>query len=117
MTESTIALADANKGQAFTSFDVDAFEVPAGRAVYLQALDADGRLVQSMRTFVQAAPGTTRSCIGCHESKFDAAPSTPVRPPHADAPSKLQPESWGSGYVDYPGMIQPVLDRRITRPC
>lgn len=31
MTESTIALADANKGQAFTSFDVDAFEVPAGR--------------------------------------------------------------------------------------
>ena len=43
------------------------FEVPAGRAVYLQALDADGRLVQSMRSFVQAAPGTTRSCIGCHE--------------------------------------------------
>ncbi|QNJ90311.1 Fe-S cluster assembly protein SufD [Mycolicibacterium fluoranthenivorans] len=31
MTEPTIALADANKGQAFTSFDVDAFEVPAGR--------------------------------------------------------------------------------------
>ena len=46
------------------------FEVPPGRAVYLQALDADGRLVQSMRTFVQAAPGTTRSCIGCHEYKF-----------------------------------------------
>ncbi|MCV7357919.1 Fe-S cluster assembly protein SufD [Mycolicibacterium fluoranthenivorans] len=31
MTEPMIALADANKGQAFTSFDVDAFEVPAGR--------------------------------------------------------------------------------------
>jgi hypothetical protein len=45
------------------------FEVPSGRAVYLQALDGEGRLVQSMRTFVQAAPGTTRSCIGCHEHK------------------------------------------------
>ena len=50
------------------------FEVPSGRAVYLQALDADGRLVQSMRTFVQAAPGTTRSCIGCHEYKSARRP-------------------------------------------
>ena len=34
------------------------FEAPSGRALYLQALDADGRLVQSMRTFVQASPGS-----------------------------------------------------------
>ena len=33
------------------------FEVPSGRAVYFQALDADRRLIHSMRTFVQAAPG------------------------------------------------------------
>ncbi|MFI5380713.1 MAG: hypothetical protein ACHRHE_15550, partial [Tepidisphaerales bacterium] len=90
------------------------FEVPSGRAVYLQALDADGRLVQSMRTFVQAAPGTTRSCVGCHENKFDASPSSAVRPPHADTPSKLKPESWGSGFIDYPSMIQPVLDKHCV---
>jgi hypothetical protein len=92
------------------------FEVPSGRAVYLQALDADGRLVQSMRSFVQAAPGTTRSCIGCHEPK---AATTTV---HASLPEllnreprKLQPESWGSGYVDFPSMVQPVLDQRCVR--
>ena len=45
------------------------FEVPSGKAIYLQALDAEGRCVRSMRSFIQAAPGTTRSCVGCHEDK------------------------------------------------
>ncbi|MBM3881592.1 MAG: hypothetical protein FJ387_18015 [Verrucomicrobia bacterium] len=92
------------------------FEVPAGRALYLQALDAEGRLVQSMRTFVQAAPGATRACLGCHESKAGA-------PAHQNAlrdltqgrqPVRPQPESWGSGYLDYPSLVQPILDRRCV---
>ena len=49
------------------------FEAPPGRALYFEALDADGREVQRMRTFVQAAPGVTRTCIGCHEDKKSAA--------------------------------------------
>lgn len=93
------------------------FEAPAGKAIYFQALDGDGRLVQSMRTFVQAVPGVTRSCRGCHEEN-----ESPVPPGSAAAPSlalkkaaaKPRPESWGSGFVDYPSMIQPVLDRRCT---
>jgi hypothetical protein len=105
------------------------FEVPSGRAVYLQALDAEGRLIQSMRTFVQAAPGTTRSCIGCHENK-STAPSAPLRAatagssggsPHRGFPEllgrrphRLKPESWGSGYMDYPSMVQPVLDKHCV---
>ena len=92
------------------------FEVPAGRAVYLQALDADGRLVQSMRTFVQAAPGTTRSCIGCHEYKYSTtAGSDRMANTLGREPSRLQPESWGGGYLDYPSMVQPVLDRHCVR--
>ncbi|MFV2067145.1 MAG: hypothetical protein ACC645_09215, partial [Pirellulales bacterium] len=91
------------------------FEVPAGRAVYFQALDADGRLVQSMRTFVQAAPGVTRSCIGCHEQK-SSTPATGAGPPAIlqREPNRLEPESWGSGYLDYPSMVQPVLDRHCA---
>ncbi|MGO8752466.1 MAG: LamG-like jellyroll fold domain-containing protein [Thermoguttaceae bacterium] len=90
------------------------FEAPSGRGVYLQALDADGRIVQSMRTFVQAAPGTTRSCIGCHEYKY-ASPANERRPNLGDrTPSKLRPESWGSGYVDYPSMVQPILDKHCV---
>lgn len=91
------------------------FEAPSGKALYLQALDGDGRLVQSMRSFVQAAPGTTRSCIGCHEHKSRA----PVNRGFAEAhlgrpPSALVPESWGTGFVDYPTMIQPILDRHCA---
>jgi len=105
------------------------FEVPAGRAVYFQALDAEGRLIQSMRTFVQAAPGVTRSCIGCHEQKNAAPPPQGLRakglgfnPQPSTLPSalrrpprRLQPESWGSGFVDYPSMVQPVLDKHCVR--
>lgn len=90
-------------------------EVPAGRAVYLQALDADGRLIQSMRSFVQAAPGTTRSCIGCHEHKSTAPDSAMTPVALQRGPSQLSAESWGSGYLDYASMVQPVLDKNCTR--
>ncbi|MHC4584207.1 MAG: HzsA-related protein [Planctomycetota bacterium] len=91
------------------------FEVPSGRAIYLQALDAEGRMIQSMRTFVQASPGVTRSCIGCHENRFNTAGNTTDFPQTLKrTPSKLQPESWGSGFVDYPTMVQPILDKRCV---
>jgi hypothetical protein len=93
------------------------FEVPAGRALYLQALDGEHRLVQSMRTFVQAAPGVTRSCVGCHEPE-NATPSAAYTAPAASAarpPSRPQPESWGQGPLDYPTRVQPVLDRHCVR--
>ncbi len=91
------------------------FEAPAGRAIYLQALDAEGRLVQSMRSFVQAAPGTTRACIGCHEHKFSSPPpGKGLRKALRRPPSKPIPESWGTGFLDYPSMVQPILDRRCV---
>lgn len=91
------------------------FEAPSGRPLYLQALDDDGRLVQSMRSFVQASPGTVRSCIGCHEHKA----STPGTAANAiekfSQPAKqLAPESWGLGKMDYPTMVQPILDRHCA---
>jgi len=92
------------------------FEVPAGRAVYFELLDDEGREIQRMRTFVQAVPGATRSCVGCHEAK-KTAPLRPGRPPLAmlGEPARPEPESWGSGYIDYPSMIQPLLDKHCVR--
>ncbi|MHC4744512.1 MAG: HzsA-related protein, partial [Planctomycetota bacterium] len=90
------------------------FEVPSGRAVYLQALAEDGRLIQSMRTFVQASPGVTRSCIGCHEHKYSTARNMGNKKILKRRPEKLRPESWGTGFVDYPSMIQPVLDKHCV---
>ena len=90
------------------------FEVPAGRTLYWQALDRQGRLIQSMRTFVQAVPGVTRSCIGCHEYKFSAPASvTNMRAVRRD-PDRPKPESWGSGFIDYPSMIQPILSNHCA---
>jgi len=92
------------------------FEAPSGRALYFQVLDEDKRLIQSMRTFIQAAPGTTRSCIGCHEEKSNAPGSGVPRITRAlkGAPARLGPESWGTGYMDYPSMIQPIWDRHCV---
>lgn len=92
------------------------FEAPAGRALYFEALDEQNREVQRMRSFVKATPGVTRSCIGCHEHKYSA----PVRPDDlplamADGPATPEPESWGSGFVDYATMVQPIFDRHCVR--
>ncbi len=92
------------------------FNAPSGRALYFQVLDEDKRLIQSMRTFIQAAPGTTRSCIGCHEKKSSAttqayASSTKVP---SGGPKDLVPESWGTGFMDYPSMIQPIWDKHCV---
>jgi hydrazine synthase alpha subunit-like protein/concanavalin A-like lectin/glucanase superfamily protein/WD40 repeat protein len=91
------------------------FEVPAGRAVYFQALDEKGREIQRMRTFVQASPGVTRSCIGCHENKMIAPPNgkRPLAQKHP--PARPQPESWGSGFIDYATMVQPILDQHCVQ--
>ena len=88
------------------------FEAPAGRALYFQVLDKDMRLIQSMRTFIQAAGGTTRSCIGCHEKK-SSVPKLGTGAVRGE-PAKLRPESWGTGYMDYPSMIQPIWDKHCV---
>ncbi|MDR1053904.1 MAG: hypothetical protein LBL39_06975 [Planctomycetaceae bacterium] len=85
--------------------------VPSGKAVYFQLLDEDYKLVRSMRTFIQAAPGTTRSCFGCHEYTVPTKESS--RKGTGEA-RQLKPESWGSGPIDYPSMIQPIFNKHCV---
>lgn len=87
------------------------FEAPSGRALYFQLLDQDHRLVRGMRTFIQAVPGTTRSCAGCHEynPKASSMPRLANRTPRT-----LHDESWGGGYLDYSARIQPILDAKCV---
>jgi len=109
VTKNVIGVVDVREdGSAF-------FEVPPGRALYLQALDAEGRALRSMRTFIQATPGRTRSCVGCHENKMIAPPLGARRPQaRLHRPARIRDESWGSGFVDYPTMVQPILDRHCV---
>lgn len=86
------------------------FEAPSGRALYFQLLDQEYRMVRGMRTFIQAVPGVTRSCVGCHEyTPGPAAAAQPLREPR-----KLQPESWGGGTLDYSRDIQPIFDAKCV---
>jgi len=48
-------------------------EVPADRALALQAVDAEGRSVVNEMTWIYVRPGERRSCVGCH----GARPSAP----------------------------------------
>lgn len=51
------------------------FEVPANRFVYFQALDAEGKMVQSMRSGAFLQPGERYGCIGCHENRIETSRS------------------------------------------
>lgn len=55
----------AEDGSVFAS-------VPAETALLLQALDASGRVVQTMRSSFTVQRGERMSCLGCHESRTQA---------------------------------------------
>jgi mono/diheme cytochrome c family protein len=85
------------------------FPVPAGVAFFVQALDAQGMAVQTMRSATYLQPGQTATCIGCHEPRNSAPPN--VRPLAAlRAPSTIQPGPEGTWPLDYQVLVQPVLD-------
>jgi len=100
------------------------FEVPAGRSLFLQALDADFRELQRERTYVNYRPGETRSCNGCHGDSGRSVPPVDAPTPLAlqRAPSVLQPqpcdakENDGDGLagqvIHYPTDVQPIFDAK-----
>ncbi len=91
------------------------FTVPARTPVYFQLLDAKGYVVQTMRSWSTLQPGESFSCIGCHESKNEAAP--PVRattmalrkPPLAPRPFYGPARGFS-----FPREVQPILDRKCV---
>lgn len=49
------------------------FLVPARAPVYFQLVDADGCVIQTMRSWSTLMPGEYNGCIGCHERPRDAS--------------------------------------------
>lgn len=112
------------------------FYVPALREIYFQALDERGREIQRMTSAVQFMPGESIGCVGCHEDRdsipataLDASrrpkaaerePSVPEIPAYLYEAQKTRIESGvnatlDAGVVDYPSLVQPVLDRYCVR--
>jgi DNA-binding beta-propeller fold protein YncE len=92
------------------------FLLPPGKAVYFQALDADGAVVQSMMSSTYVVPGATRiTCQGCHERRYRAPQSRPDMPIAFGRPaSTLQPEPAGSNPLNYAQLVQPILDKKCV---
>lgn len=100
------------------------FVAPAGRSIFLQALDADFREVQRERTYVNYAPGEVRSCTGCHGQANHTAEAgrspTPIalsRPPSIPQPQPCDlTENGGTGLagqvIHYSTDIQPIFDAK-----
>jgi len=86
------------------------FRIPAKTPVSVQALDAEGKAVQLMRSWMTAMPGETLSCVGCHDRRN----STPlIKPTIAQLrrPSTIEPWYGPPRGFSFHREVQPVLDR------
>ncbi|MFH1922420.1 MAG: hypothetical protein ABIP48_21365, partial [Planctomycetota bacterium] len=90
------------------------FRVPAGKPLYFQAVDEEGRAVQTMRSVVYLQPGERRGCVGCHEPPGTCSTvgqSLALGQP----PAAITPGPDGTHPWSYPRLVQPVLDRHCVR--
>ncbi|MEW6356046.1 MAG: NPCBM/NEW2 domain-containing protein [Planctomycetota bacterium] len=91
------------------------FRAPANTPLLFQALDSQGRSVQSMRSLTYLQRGETASCIGCHEPRSSAPPRRRALMALTRAPSEITPGPDGTKPLSYPLLVQPVLDRHCVK--
>jgi len=93
------------------------FAVPSDRFVYFQLLDADGMMIQSMRSGTSVHSGEQTSCVGCHESRHaaNASPRPSLFPSAARRPpSRIRPWHGPPRRFSYLDEVQPVLDKHCV---
>ena len=85
------------------------FIVPANTPISLQPLDAEGKALQVMRSWMTAMPGEVLSCVGCHEPQNT---TPPVRQTTASRrkPSEITPWYGPTRGFSFKREVQPVLD-------
>jgi len=91
-----------------------AFRIPAYTPIAVQPLDAEGKAVQLMRSWLTAMPGEVVACVGCHE-KQNTAP--PVRRSLALGRPPVEITPWhgpARGFA-FRREVQPVLDKHCAR--
>ena len=97
------------------------FEIPPMKPVFFQALDADGRVIQRMRTFAQFMPGEVQGCTGCHMDRNNSVPTSTIggstriialkKPMQTmnGAPWHEHPSAFS-----YPEQVQPIWDKHCV---
>lgn len=88
------------------------FEVPADKFVYFQALDADGKMVQSMRSGTIIRPGEYQSCVGCHEDRLSSPPADMgMAQASRRKPTPLTGRMGKTELFSYARDVQPIWDK------
>ena len=86
------------------------FKIPANTPVSLQPLDAEGRAVQLMRSWLVGMPGEHVSCVGCHEERRSAVPQRRTLVDNRAA-EDLKPASGGPRPFAFTYEVYPVLEK------
>lgn len=92
------------------------FEVPAMESIYLQVLDARGRVIQTTRSWDTLRPGETKGCVGCHDK------ANGNHHPYDDNTTMawkhgvqiLRPFHGPTRGFSFRNEIQPILDSKCT---
>ncbi len=90
------------------------FRVPALAPVAVHALDAEGKAVQLMRSWMTLMPGEEMSCVGCHERLSDA-PTAQMALAMGRPPDDITPWHGPARGFDFAREVQPVLDAYCVR--
>ena len=86
------------------------FRIPANTPIAVQPLDAEGKALQLMRSWLVAMPGENLSCVGCHERMTDAPP-TRLTMAARKPPQTIQPWLGPARGFSFDREVQPMLDR------
>ena len=89
------------------------FEVPPNTPLMIQPLDADGRALQLMRSWVMSMPGEMQTCVGCHESLNSSTPAHRIEAVTRQ-PVKITPWYGPARGFSFNREVQPVLDQHCV---
>ncbi len=90
------------------------FEVPDRTPLAVQALDAEGKAVQLMRSWFTVMPGEHISCVGCHE-RVKEVPATRVSIASQGKVQAIKPWYGPPRGFDFEREVQPVLDHYCVK--
>ncbi|MBE0537995.1 MAG: SUMF1/EgtB/PvdO family nonheme iron enzyme, partial [Phycisphaerae bacterium] len=89
------------------------FRVPANTPIALLPVDADGKALALMRSWMTAMPGEVMSCVGCHEKQNTAPPAMPTMAALGGI-SEIEPWRGPVRGFSFVREVQPVLDRHCV---
>jgi len=87
------------------------FRVPANTPIALQPLDAEGKALQVMRSWLTAMPGEVLSCVGCHERQNQTVGNSRRTLAAVNEPADIEPWRGPPRGFSFAREVQGVLDR------